>query len=88
MRDIFKVLEEIKQLSDDENFMKKIEKLEYSLSWKAPEDTWNYMYDVFITDFIPPKSELDYKVLSIWTTKSIEELKNIEEVEKVGGEDE
>ena len=33
------------------------------------------MYDRLIVDFIPPKTEIDYKVLSIWTTKSVAELK-------------
>lgn len=75
MRDIFKVLEQIKELSNDEMYIRKVEKIDYSLRWKAPEDMWNYMYDAFIIDFIPPKTELDYKVLSIWTTKSVEELK-------------
>lgn len=75
MRDIFKVLEQIKELSSDEDFIRKVEKIDYSLRWKAPEDMWNYMYDAFIVDYIPPKTELDYKILSIWTTKSVDELK-------------
>lgn len=75
MRDIFKVLEQIKELSNDGDFIRKVEKIDYSLRWKAPEDMWNYMYDAFITDYIPPKAELDYKILSIWTTKSVDELK-------------
>jgi len=75
MRDVFKVLEQIKELSNDEEHIKNVEKIDYSLRWKAPEDMWNYVYDAFITDYIPPKTELDYKILSIWTTKSIDELK-------------
>lgn len=75
MRDIFKVLEQIKNLSKNEEYIKKVEKIEYSLRWKAPEDMWDYVYDVFIIDYIPPKTDLDYKVLSIWTTKSVEDLK-------------
>lgn len=43
--------------------------------FKAPEDTWNYVYDRLIVSFIPPETEIDYKVLSIWTTKNVEELK-------------
>lgn len=33
------------------------------------------MYDRLIVAFIPPQTEMDYKVLSIWTTKTVEELK-------------
>ena len=51
------------------------EKLEYSLGFKAPEDRWNYVYDKLIVGFILPETEIDYKVLSIWTTKTVEELK-------------
>ena len=79
MRDIFKVLEQIKDiLKENEEYGEieaNIENIEYSLGFKAPEDTWNYMYDRLIVDFIPPKTEIDYKVLSIWTTKTVKELK-------------
>ena len=79
MRDIFKVLEQIKEvLKENEEYGEieaNIEKIKHSLRFKAPEDTWNYMYDRLIVDFIPPKTETDYKVLSIWTTKTVEELK-------------
>lgn len=49
--------------------------MEYSLAFKPPEDMWNYVFDELITNFIPPSTDTDYKVLSIWTTKSIEDLK-------------
>lgn len=79
MRDIFKVLEQIKEALGENNeyseIKAEIDDIEYSLRFKAPEDTWNYVYDRLIVDFIPPKTEIDYKVLSIWTTKSVEELK-------------
>ena len=79
MRDIFKVLEQIKEvLKENEEYGEieaNIENIEYSLGFKAPEDRWNYVYDRLIVDFIPPKTETDYKVLSIWTTKTVEELK-------------
>lgn len=79
MRDIFKVLEQIKDvLKENEEYVEieaNIENIEYSLRFKATEDTWNYVYDRLIVDFIPPKTEIDYKVLSIWTTKTVEELK-------------
>ena len=52
-----------------------LEDLEYRLRFKAPELVWEYTYIVLITKFIPPKTEIDYQVLSIWTTKSVEELK-------------
>ena len=79
MRDIFKVLEQIKDvLKENEEYGEieaNIEKIKHSLRFKAPEDVWNYVYDRLIVDFIPPKTEIDYKVLSIWTTKTVEELK-------------
>jgi len=79
MRDIFDVLEQMKKLSNNENYIKEIEKINYSIRWKAPEDMWNYVYDAFITNYIPPKTDLDYEILSIWTTKSINELKGLED---------
>ena len=79
MRDIFKVLKQIKDvLKENEEYGEietNIENIEYSLGFKAPEDRWNYVYDRLIVYFIPPKTEIDYKVLSIWTTKTVEELK-------------
>lgn len=79
MRDIFKVLKQIKEALGENNEYSEmkcgIDDLEYELRYKAPEDTWDYAYDKLITNFIPPETEIDYKVLSIWTTKSIEELK-------------
>ena len=79
MRDIFKVLKQIKEALGEDNEYSEIkagiEDIEYSLRFKAPEDTWNYVYDKLITNFIPPETEIDYKVLSIWTIKSVEELK-------------
>ena len=79
MRDIFKVLEQIKEvLKENEEYGEieaNIENIEYSLGFKAPEDRWNYVYDKLIVGFIPPQTEIDYKVLSIWTTKTVEELK-------------
>ena len=80
MRDIFKVLEQIKNvLKENEEYGEieaNIENIEYSLRFKAPEDRWNYVYDRLIISFIPPKTETYYKVLSIWTTKSVAELKD------------
>ena len=79
MRDIFKVLEQIKDvLKENEEYGEieaNIENIEYSLRFKAPEDVWNYVYDRLILDFIQPETEIDYKVLSIWTMKTVEELK-------------
>ena len=77
MRDIFKVLEQIKEALGEDNEYSEIkagiDDVEYSLRFKAPEDTWNYVYDRLIINFIPPKTEIDYKVLSIWTTTTVEE---------------
>lgn len=79
MRDIFKVLKQIKEtLGEDNEYSEMkcgIDDLEYALRYKAPEDQWNFIYDRLITNFIPPETQTDYRVLSIWTTKSIEELK-------------
>lgn len=79
MRDIFEVLEQIKEVLGEDNEYSEmkcgLDNLEYSLRYKAPEDRWNFVYDKLITNFIPPQTDIDYKVLSIWTTKSIEELK-------------
>lgn len=90
MRDIFKVLEQIKEALGEDNEYSEIkagiDDIEYSLRFKAPEDTWNYVYDRLIVDFIPPKTEIDYKVLSIWTTKSVAELKEYGSIIENGGE--
>ena len=79
MRDIFKLLEQIKEALGEDNEYSEvkagIDDIEYSLRFNAPEDTWNYVYDRLIINFIPPQAEIDYKVLSIWTTKTVEELK-------------
>ena len=78
MRDIFKVLKQIKESLGEDNEYSEIkagiDDIEYSLKYKSPEDVWNYVYDRLIVEFIPPQTEIDYKVLSIWTTKSVEEL--------------
>lgn len=79
MRDIFEVLKQIKEALGEDNEYSEIkagiDDIEYALRYKAPEDKWNYVYDKLIVDFIPPQTEIDYKVLSIWTTKTVEELK-------------
>lgn len=79
MRNIFKVLEQIEEvLKEDEEYDEiraNIENIRYNLRFKAPECQWCYLYERLIMSFIPPETEIDYKVLSIWTTKSIEELK-------------
>lgn len=79
MRDIFKVLKKIKEVLGEDNEYSEIkcgiDDIEYCLKYKAPEDMWNYVYDRLIIDFIPPQTEIDYKILSIWTAKTVEELK-------------
>lgn len=79
MRNIFDVLKQIKEVLGEDNEYSEIkagiDDIEYSLIYKASEDVWNYVYDKLIVDFIPPETEIDYKVLSIWTTKTVEELK-------------
>lgn len=79
MRNIFDVLKQIKEALGEDNEYSEIkagiDDIEYSLRYKASEDVWNYVYDKLIADFIPPETEIDYKVLSIWTTKTVEELK-------------
>lgn len=90
MRDIFKVLEQIKESLGEDNEYSEIkagiDDIEYSLRYKSPEDVWNYVYDRLIVEFIPPQTEIDYKVLSIWTTKSVAELKEYSSIIKNGGE--
>ena len=79
MRDIFDVLKQIKEALGEDNEYSEIkagiDDIEYSLEYKSPEDVWDYVYEKLIIDFIPPETEIDYKVLSIWTTKTVEELK-------------
>lgn len=79
MRDILKVLKQIKEALGEDNEYSEMkcgsDDLEYALRYKAPEDRWKFVYDRLITNFIPPQTEIDYRVLSIWTTKPIEELK-------------
>lgn len=90
MRDVFKVLEQIKEALGVDNEYSEIkagiDDIEYSLRYKAPEDTWNYVYDRLIVKFIPPETEIDYKVLSIWTMKSIVELKEYGSIIEKEGE--
>lgn len=86
MRDIFKVIEQIRNVLGEDNEYSEIkaslEDLEYRLGFKAPELVWDYTYIVLITKFIPPKTEIDYQVLSVWTTKSVEELKESDKWKK------
>ena len=84
MRDIFKVLEQIKEVLDDEEYGEikaNMDNIEYALRYKAPELQWDYVYDRLIMSFIPPETDIDYKVLSIWTTKSVDELKGTDNIE-------
>ena len=87
MRDIYKVLEQIKEALGVDNEYSEIkagiDDIEYSLRYKAPENTWNYVYDRLIVKFIPPETEIDYEVLSIWTTKSVVELKDYNSMMKM-----
>ena len=82
MRILSKVLEEIKEVLEEDNEYSEIkadiEDVEYSLRYTASELQWDYVYEKIIIAFIEPKTEIDYKVLSIWTTKSIEELEGEE----------
>ena len=76
---MFEVLEQIKEvLKENEEYGEieaNIENIKNSLRFKAPEDVWNYVYDKLILSFIPPQTEIDCKVLSIWITKTVEEWK-------------
>lgn len=86
MRNIFDVLKQIKEALGEDNEYSEIkagiDNIEYSLGFKAPEDRWNYVYEKLIVDFIPPETEIEYKVLAIWTTKTVEELKEGEKMSK------
>lgn len=72
MRSIEKVLKEIEKITGE-----KYIELRNSIEYTAIENQWNLIYDKLIHFFIPPKDEKDYKVLAIWTEKSIDELKKI-----------
>lgn len=85
MRNLNEVIMEIKKLIKEEGknyygayydeILNEIDKLLYSITYKPPEDMWSFTFDEFITGFIPPVTDLDYKALSIWTTRPVEELK-------------
>jgi len=81
MRDINKVLEEIRKiLKKDEEYGEieaNIDNIKGALRFHPPEDKWDYVFDKLIKTFILPKTETDYKVLSIWSTKSVEESKGL-----------
>ena len=84
MRDIFKVLEQIKEVLDDEEYGEikaNMDNIEHALRYKAPELQWDYVYDRLIMSFIPPETDIDYKILSIWTTKSVDGLKGADNIE-------
>ena len=59
-----------------DSYIKKLNITRKDIEFKAPECVWNYVFFKFIILFIPPESEIDFKILSIWTTKSVEELKS------------
>lgn len=88
MRNIYDVIKNIKRLInrfliDAPNlkikYIEQLYNIEKEIRYMAPELVWDYVYTKFITKFIPPESELDYKILSVWTTKSVEELKELED---------
>lgn len=88
MRDLKDVINQImnliKQDYDYAELHKQLNIVFEKIAFKAPElilseNWWNITYSILDKFVIPPKEEMDYKILSIWTTKSIEELKNMED---------
>lgn len=83
-RDIFNVLDKIKgviEKSKDysqetrEEYISLINFIKKDLYYKAPELHWFHVQQAFIFYFLNPKCETDWEILSIWTTKSVKELK-------------
>lgn len=88
MRNIHDVLKNINRLinrflidvpNEKLKYINKLTNIENDIRYMAPELVWDYVYNEFVANFVPPESELEYKILSIWTTKSVEELKNMED---------
>ncbi len=88
MRDLKEVINQIMQLIaseyDYEALYIALDEVLEKINFKAPEliiveKWWDVTYSILNKYVIPPKEEMDYKILSIWTTKSIEELKNVED---------
>lgn len=85
LKDIInQIMDLIKQDYDYAELHKQLKIVLEKIAFKAPEliqaeNWWNITYSILDKFVIPPKEEMDYKILSIWTTKSIEELKNMED---------
>ena len=81
-KNVHDVLEKIKNVlngSHDDYYKmlatQEIDILESTLRYIPQEWRGTQIYNELINEFIPPETEVDYKVLSIWTDKSIEALK-------------
>ena len=87
MRDLKDVINQILNLIinnyDYSKLYTELYEINNKIAFKAPElinaeKWWDITYATLNKQVIPPKEEIDYKILSIWTTKSIEELKSME----------
>ncbi len=84
MRDLKEVINQIMRLIDSEDNENDyvvlyivLDKILEKIKYKAPEliikeNWWNIVYSILDKYVIPPKKEIDYKILSIWTMRSIE----------------
>ena len=78
MRDLKDVLKELKAECQDENMLWLFEKAETDISYTAPEAMyirWDQVSEIIFTYHDSYINEAWYrKLLSIWTTKPIEEI--------------
>lgn len=88
MRDLKDVINQILQVIvseyDYEALYIALDEILEKIKFKAPEliiaeKWWDMTYNCLKQFVIPPREELDYKILSIWTLKSIEDLKKVED---------
>lgn len=88
MRDLKNVINQILILTSKDCVFDILNRQLYGIlqeiSYKSPElivteNWWNITYNILKDICIPPKKEIDYKILSIWTTKSIKELQEMED---------
>lgn len=82
MRNLIEVIDEmLKVIPENEEVLRN--DLEYhrdSQSYKAPEDMieWKLTHKTLSEAMFPVKEDWQWEVWSIWSTKSVEELKAIE----------
>lgn len=78
---LIEIKSELKRNRCDECIINKIDFKLNLYKYKSPEELdklWERVFEDIIIWFIPIDREIDYKILSIWTCKSIDELKKLE----------